>query len=333
MPSATLTEFLDNFYTTTWQNMKSEVMDQIFDATPFYYWLKEGGRTEEVRGGRFLTEPLQFDKSDGVQWIGRGGTVKINDFQFLGTAKFDWRYLVGTITRYGIDDQQNSGKNEIINLANSKMENVKNSLVTELEVRLAAGQGSIVAGTTTEDALAVDGLQFLVPDDPTASNLCGGYNCQTETWWRNKSINCTGKSFATYGLSYMRTLFNNCGNNLRNDQPDIIVSGQTPYEYYEDQILPVYRVTNRKLVDMGFETINFKGRPMIWSPSIANTRMYQLNTKFIKWAYDPALYMDMTEWKPVANQVNDRVAHIVSACCFKIARRRCQGVMYNIDTP
>lgn len=335
MASNTLTEFLDNLYTTTWQNMKSEVADNIFTSTPFWFWLKEGGRMEEIRGGRFLTEPLQFAKSDGVKWIGRGGTVSINDFQFLSVAKFDWRYVAGTITRFGVDDQQNSGRHEIISLMNSKMDNVRNSLIDEFETRLAAGAGSIVAGTTTEDALAFDGLQLAVPDDPTAATSFGGFDpsAGNATWWRNQSTNMTGLSFAAYGLQKMRSLFNACGNNLRNDMPDIWLSGQTPYEYYEDQILPIYRVSNRKLVDMGFETLNFKGRPMIWSPAIAATRMYALNTKFLKFTYDPAYYMDMTEWKPIPNQVNDRVSHIVTACCLKVSRRRCQGVLHTIDTP
>lgn len=333
MATATLTEFLDNLYTTTWQNMKDDVKDQVFDATPFWFWLKEGGRMEEIRGGRFLTEPLQFDKTDNIQWIGRGGTVRINDFQFLTVAKFDWRYIAGTITRFGVDDQQNAGRHEIMSLMNSKMENVRNSLINEFETRLAAGAGTISAGTTTEDALAIDGLQFVVPDDPTASQSFGGYDPSVATWWQNKSSNMTGKSFAAYGIPYMRTLYNNCGNNLRNDMPDIWVSGQTPYEYYEDQVLPIYRVTNRKLVDMGFDTLNFKGKPMIWTPAIAATRMYALNTKFLRFTYDPSYYFDMTEWKPIPNQVNDRVSHIVTACALKCSRRRCQGVLYNIDTP
>jgi len=37
MPVVTLTEDLDNLYTTTWQNMKDTVLDQFFDATPLIY--------------------------------------------------------------------------------------------------------------------------------------------------------------------------------------------------------------------------------------------------------------------------------------------------------
>ena len=329
----TLSEVLDNLYTTTWQNMKGTVQDQIFDALPFWYWLKEKGKMETVEGGRFLTEPLQYDKSDSVKWIGRGGTASMNDFQFLTVAKYDWRYLVGSLVRFGVDDQQNRGRNEIINLMNSKMDNVKNALITEFETRLFGASGAVVAGSTTADNPAFDGLQYLVPDDPTAAaNAAGGIDPSVYTWWQNKATNATGKSFATYGISLMRTLMNNCANNLKMDRPDIIMSGQTPYEYYEDTVLPVYRVSNNKLADMGFENLQFKGVPMLWSPSCASTRMYMLNSNFIKFAYDPMMMMDMTAWKDIPNQVNDRVAQIISACTFKISRRRCHGVLYNIDT-
>jgi len=328
-----LTEALDNLYTTTWQNMGTTVRDNIFNALPFWFWLKEKGRMETVEGGRWLSEPLMYDKSDNVTWIGRGGTAPMNTKQILTTAKYDWRYLVGSIVRFGVDDQQNRGRNEIINLMNTTMENTKNSLATEMEIRLFGGSGAVVAGTTTETNPSFDGLQYLVPDDPTsAANPAGGIDSSLYTWWRNQATNMTGKSFATFGISYMRTIMNNCMNNLKMDAPDIIVSGQTPYEAYEDTILPAYRITNNKLGDMGFENIQFKGRPMIWSPSCANTRMYFLNTNFIKFVYDPMMMMDMTAWKDIPNQVNDRVAQIITACTFKVSRRRCQGVVFGIDT-
>lgn len=330
-----LTEALDNLYTTTWQNMKYTVADQVFNALPFWFWLKDKGKMETVEGGRWLSEPLQYDKSDGVKWIGKGGTAPANDFQFLTTAKYDWRYLVGSIVRFGIDDQQNRGKNEILSLMNAKQDNVKNALITEFETRLFGAKSAISAGTTTETDLSIDGLQFLVPDDPTlATNNAGGIDpsAGNNPWWRNQATNATGKSFATYGISLMRTLLNNCANNLKMDTPDLILCGQTPYEYYEDTVLPIYRITDRKLADMGFDNIQFKGKPMLWSPSCSNQRMYMLNTNFFKFAYDPMMFFDMTSWKDIPNQVNDRVAQIITACSFKISRRRCMGVLYNIDT-
>lgn len=319
----TLTEALDNLYTTTWQNMKDTVRDQIFDATPLWFWLKDKGKLKTVEGGRFITEPLQYAKNDNVSWVGKGGVVSLNDFEFLTIAQFNWRYLVASIVRFGVDDQQNRGKNQIISLMNAKLDNAQNSLISTLEAALAQASG---AATNS-----IDGLQLLVADDPTTGTV-GGIARATNTWFRNKTKNMTGISFATGGISEMRTILNNCMNNLKMDAPDIILSGQTPYEFYEDTVLDFYRTTNNKLADAGFQNQTFKGIPMVWSPSIANTRMYFLNTNFISFVYDPMMNFDMTEWKPIPDQINDRAAQIILAGAFTLSRARCQGVMHTIDT-
>lgn len=318
-----LTEQLDNLYTTTWQHMKDTVRDQIFDASPFWFWLKEKGKLKSVSGGRFLTEPLQFDTNDNLTWLTKGGTVPLNDYEFLTIAKYDWNYLAASLVRFGIDDQQNRGKSQIINLMNAKMENTQNSIINELETRLFAGESS---------SNQFDGLQHLVADDPTAAgNDVGEIDPSVYTWWRNQFDNMTGVSFATSGIARMRTMLNDASSNLRMDAPDIIVTDQTTYERYEDENLSYYRTYDRKLADMGFKNQEFKGIPMIWSPSCTQ-RMYFLNTNFISFQYDPMLYFDMTEWKSIPDQPNDRAAQIMLAAAFTVSRRRCQGVMFNMDT-
>ena len=326
MAPPTLSENLDNLYTSTWQNMKSQVGDNIFAATPFWFWLQKGGGIENVEGGRFLTEPLRYAKSDNVAWVQKGSTVSLAEKEFITVAKYDWRYLVDSVVRFGVDDQQNRGKNLIINLMNAKLQNAQDTLVDTLETALA---GTVA---TSGAITGMTGLQRAVPDDPTAATAYGGLDPSSYTWWRNQATNMTGESFAAYGLTRMRTMYNNCMNNLGMDRPNILVSGQTPYEYYEDEVEEQKRIVNKVLGDAGFENIQYKGVPMVWSPAIAATRMYFLNTKFIKLKRDPMLNFDMTAWKDIPNQVNDRVAQIIIALELCVSRRRCQGVIYNIDT-
>ncbi len=319
----TLTETLDNLYTTTWQLMKDKVRDQIFTATPFWFWMKEKGKLKAQEGHRYITEPLEYAKNDTITWLSKGGTVTLNDYEFLTTAKFDWKYVAASIVRFGVDDQQNRGKAQIINLMNSKFNNTRNSLIDELETRLF--------GYNNATGTYPYGLRDLVLDDPTADVTIGGVNGNTYTWWRNKSKNATGKSFDTYGVSYMRTMLNDCMNNRMMDAPDIIICDQTTYEYYEDELLTYKRIVNQKLGDAGFENQTFKGIPMVWSPQCSQ-RMYFLNTNFLNLVYDPAMNFDLTEWKPIPDQVNDRAAQIVLAANLTVSRRLCQGVIYNIDT-
>ncbi len=142
----------------------------------------------------------------------------------------------------------------------------------------------------------------------------------------------TGLSFAINGITNMRHIVNLCMNNRRMDAPDIILSDMSSYEYYEDAVLPMLRLQNTKLAEAGFDSQTFKRIPMVWSPSIT-ARMYFLNTRFIQFVYDPGYFFDMTEWKAIPNQVNDRAAQVVLACSFLTNRRRVLGVLNTIDTP
>lgn len=321
MAVATLSEALDNLYTTTWFEMKGEAVDNIFDATPFWFWARANGMLVPVRGGRRLTEALRYAKSDNVAWITKGDTAALDDKEHLTMAVDDWRYLIDSIVRFGIDDQQNSGKFMIINLMKSKLATAQDSLIDTLETALFGSQ----SGKT------MNGLLDIVPDDPT-TGVVSGIDPATYTWWRSKTKDMTGLSFAVNGVPEMRTLLNNCRNNLRSDSPDIIVSGQTPNEYYEDSVVEQKQIFNKKLGDAGFETIEFKGLPMVWSPACDNGRMYFINTKYLVLKYDPAMFFDMTAWKDIPNQVNDRAAQIITACNLMSSRRRTHGVLHTIDT-
>jgi len=330
----TLSETLDNLYTSTWQHMKSELRDNIFNAIPFWFWLKKGGKLKPIQGGRWISEPVVYDKNDNTTWLTKGGTTPLNDYEFMMPLKYDWRYVAIPIVRFGIDDQQNRGKALIINLMNSKMENTKNSLISEME--------TVLFQAKTSGDNKPFGLQDLVKDapetDPSGGNV-GEVPGATRSWWRNQETDMTGKSCSVYLVNYMRTLLNNCMKNLTMDAPDIIVTGQHPYELYEDETMEQKQIVNKTLGDAGFQNIQFKGMPLIWSPSCASAaigttagRMYFLNTKYLFLVYDPMMNFDMTNWKEIPNQVNDRAAQIVLACAFMVTRRLCQGVLHTIDT-
>lgn len=323
MPVSTLSQALDNLYTTTWQNMKNQYVDQIFEGSPFWFLMKKNGMLESVAGGSYITEPLRYVKSERVQFIGKGGTVQLSDQEILTVARYDWKYLVDSIVRFGTDDQKNRGKNKILSFMNAKLENSRDSLADKME--------EVLFGQNAATALSYLGLQDIIKDVPTSGTV-GGIDQAVNTWWQSRATDMTGLSFATLGQTNMRTMMNDCSKNLQGKRPDLIMSGQTPYERYEDSVLEQKRIVNQTLGDAGFQNIQFKGTPMVWSPACANTRMYFLNTSHLKFVYDPAYFMDMTEWKPIPDQVNDRAAQIITAGELVSGRLSAHGVMYDLDT-
>lgn len=327
----TLQEALDNLYTTTWQNMKSTASDNIFDAVAFWFWLRRNGGLERTEGGRWIGEPLRFAKSDNVKFVQKGEGMPLVDKEFLTTARYDWRYLADSIVRFGIDDQQNRGKNQIINLARAKLDNSMDSLTDKMEEVLFDRGG---------DALAFHSLKDIVPADPTVTGATlGGIDPSTETWWRNQTTDMAGESFATFGRRRMSTMLNKCSNNRSNDRPDIVVCSQRPWELYEATVIEQKRIVNKSLGDAQFQNIEFSGIPLIWSPkanvggTAAGDLMYFLNTKrFMKFRFDPQMFFDMTRWKEIPNQIMDRAAQIITAGNLVTGRRRVHGVIHTIDT-
>jgi hypothetical protein len=334
------TQFLDNLYTTTWQNRQEGTADNVFNATPFWYWMKENGRMIPQRGGRFIEENLEYAANSNIVWLQKGSTVPLNDFEFLTVAQFQWKYVAASIVRFGVDDQQNAGKSKIMSLMNSKMENTEQALIEQFESVLTGGAGTTIPAGAT-DAIpgadfAIDGLQCLVADAPQTTPggggiSVGGIDSSVYTWWQNQYMSMAGSSFAANGVNNMRHTLNNCMNNRIGDRPDIILSDQQTYEWYEQSTLSYLRITNNKLGDAGFENQTFKQIPMVWSPTITQ-RMYFLNSRFLKLIYDPSMYFTMTEWKPIPDQVNDRAAQIATAATLTTNRRRVHGVISSINT-
>ena len=322
------TENLDSMYTTTYQLRRTKVVDQAFNATPFWYKLTKNGKRRTESGGRWIEEPLQYAKNETVQFFGKGQNISIDDTQPLTVARYNWKYLAGSIVRYFVDDQRNRGKKAVIRLMNTKIDNLKDSITDKLE-------DSLIGDGTGDDGKAIDGLGNIVANTPTTGTVAE-INRASYSWWRNQYTSMTGESASVYLRKRMATMFNNCGKQGEGVSrfPDLLLTSQTVYEYYDAETFEIARIMigDKKLADLGFGELAYKGRPMTWSPALTDNNMYFLNTNFLHWVADDIANFDMTEWKPIVDQPNDRVAQIVVVGNITCSNCKRQGVIHTIDT-
>jgi hypothetical protein len=302
MANPTRTEQLDDLYTSTWNNRKSEVTDSIFTATPTYFLMKKkGGIQLNGTGGRYLEIPLSYAKNETVTSLDKGDTISLSDTKFLTVAQFEWKFVAGSIVRYYVDDAKNKSKQAHLNLANSKVDNLERSMIDKFETFLFADG----TGNSGKDP---DGLGNIVALAPTTGTV-GNINRATYSWWRNKQKGATGAA-SVYLLSDMRTLFNNCSVGQAMDIPDAVVTDQTSFELYEDEVMEQKQIVNKDMADAMFDSVTFKGKPVVWSAACTSGYMYFMNFKYLGLNVDPDINMTMTEWKTIPNQL-DRVAQIV----------------------
>lgn len=314
-----LTEKLDQLYTTTWQIMKTKAADNIFTATPFWYWLNSKGRKRGETGGRWIGVPLLYGKNTTVATIGRGGAVDITDDELMTTAKYDWKFLIANVIRYYVDDQQNQGKNQIMNLLQAKLKTAELSMIDKLET-MAFADGT---GNGGKDFM---GIQGIIKSSFSGDTL-GGVDANTNTWWQNKYKDCTGASGDS--IVKMKNGLSNTYNtaSVGNDHPTLILGCQAFYEWYENYVLqPILRVYDTKMGDVGFEALKYKGAALTWSPSAPDAKIYFLNERYMEFVYDTNADFYMTDWKPIPNQL-DRVAQIVLQGNLICSNRRMLGLM------
>lgn len=322
MALPTRTETLDDLYTSTWNNRKKMVTDQIFEATPFYFFLKKkGGIKLNGTGGRYLEIPLSYAKNETITSLGKGDTISISDTKFLTTAQFEWKFVAGSIVRYFTDDAKNKSKQQHLSLVNAKIDNLRRSLTDKFELFL-------FSDGTGNGGLDPEGLGNLVDVTP-ATGTVGNINASTYTWWRNQQTTSTGVA-SVYLVSDMRTVFDKCSKGQKTDMPNIIVTDSASFNLYEDEVMEQKQIVNKDLGDAMFQTLNFRGVPLIWSGQCTSGYMYFLNTEYIGLNVDPDIDFTATEWKSIPAQL-DRVMQIVWKGNAITSRRASLGVLSSIS--
>jgi len=317
MPApASLTEQFDTLYSTTWNLMRDEIVDNIMTATPLTYWLKSKERVRRETGGRWIGVQLMYSKNTTVKTLGPGGTIDITPQDPVTTAQYNWKWLAGSVVRLFAEDHMNTGEQAIMNLVKGKLKNLELSMIDKQE-SMGFGDG------TGNGGMDFDGLGNLVS---TSSGLTvGGINSTTQTWWDNiRRTYVAGNGIR----KELTTLYNTIS--IGNDHPTLLLGHQTPFELYEDSLSNILRVQTNAFGDAGFESLGFKGAAFTFSPSCPTGLVYQLNERYLEMVVELGADYVMTDWKPIPQQL-DRVAQIVCQADVVCSNRRMQGVLSSIS--
>lgn len=316
----TWSQTIDSLYTSTWAYRQKEATEQAFLKTPFIFWLREKGHLENISGFKRIEIPLDYGSNETLRWIGKGSTVPIQDSELLTMAYEDWKYLAVSVVRWFTEDQQNRGQAAAIRMVETKLAAAERSLYEDLErVMFADGTGD----------KEPNGLQNIISATPT-TGIVHGLDRDKYPWWRNQQKTSTGAA-SLYLKSDMRTCLNDIIKYSRSELKDIIiVTNQEVFELYEDVCMEMKTLQNTMLADAGFDSIQFKGKPLIWCPSAPSGNIYFINPQYLKLTTDESFWMQMTEWKQIPDQPFDKVAQIVCALNMVVRRGCCQKVLTDI---
>ncbi len=308
---------------STAYNRRTEIADAVTANNTVFYMLNKKKRiTEGDFSGSSLLEPITYsglNKTDD-------GTLHDAGF-FNGYAAFDptlgaetltaseWtaKELGAVINTSNRESWQNAGEERVIDIVESKVENMK------LELQ------ELVSTSTWSDGTAFGGDEFdSIPTiiSPTpAVGITGGLNRASDLGggWRNQYLDGGAVDSTTIvGLMDEMDLLTRRGA----ESVDMIVCGKTMFRAYQDSLHNQRRITTAELGDSGFKTLEYTGIPVMYDAKCDDDDMYFINTKTFKFRYPKGWWFKVEKGQQVPGATYKYVPCYVAGnfTCSDLAR-------------
>lgn len=260
----------DEILTTTLNNYVPKLTDNIFSARPLFYALTNGQTIRTVSGGAKIVVPIIYKVNDTAKSYAGTETIDITAQTGITAAEYSWGQYASTVTINGLEEAQNNGEAQIIDLLEGKIFQTQESIIENMN--------TMFHGDGTTKSTDWNGLENIVNDSALTANALGGIDPSVSgnTFWKSQATTTTG----ALTLAKLATRYNSVS--VGNDQPTIIISQADDYESYEALLTSNIRYTDTDMADAGFQNLMYKGAP--WTFDAANTAgvVYMLNTKYLQ---------------------------------------------------
>src|SRR5687768_3456705 len=110
----------DSLLATTIDNYRKTLTDNIFKSRPLLWWLTEKNSVRKLSGGVNIVEPLIYAEGQAGSY-GEWDTIQIVPQEGVSAAVYPWKQLFATISISGLEEAQNNGEEQVINLLRAKV--------------------------------------------------------------------------------------------------------------------------------------------------------------------------------------------------------------------
>lgn len=274
VPSSVWSEIL----TTTLYNRTRKLADNVSKNTALLKRLNSKNKIKPVDGGAAILQELEYAENGTYVRYSGYDVLNISPSDVFTAAQFNFAQAAVAVSISGLEMLQNSGKEKMIPLLESRIGNAERTMVNNIS-------GDIYSDGTASGGKQIGGLQLLVPDTPT-SGVVGGIDRATWAFWQPQK-----QSFATAGYtpgpSTIQTMMNRLWvSQVRNaDKPDLIVADNTYWRYYLESLQAIQRIASDEMASAGFMSLKFMSADVVfdggYGGSAPSSHMYFLNTDYI----------------------------------------------------
>lgn len=276
---------LSDIIATTIQSRSGVLADSVTNNNALLYKLRQRGNVKPVSGGNVILQELMYNDPNTQNAGSYSGydVIDITPNSPISAAQYDLKQYAAAVTISGLEKLQNSGKEQIIDLLEGRIQVAEAQLMNQI----SAG---IYSDGTGNGGKNITGLQAAISTSP-ATGTYGGINRATWSFWRNVAFSAVTNGGAAVTPANIQSYMNRVAVQLvrGTDRPDMIVADNNYYRAYLESLQAIQRVTSEDSAAAGFTSLKYLGAGLncdvfldggIGGAIPANT-MYFLNTKYI----------------------------------------------------
>lgn len=307
------------------------LIDHLTNNNVLLWTMKQMDSIDYIEGGTSIVQPLNARKNTTVKSFAGYDTIDTSPQNDLTALEVPWKQVGGSFSISGIEDFMNSGRAQVINLWDGKMENLEISSQLEINRELF-GDGT---GNSGKD---LDGLGIAV-ENGAAWSIYAEIDSNVELWWRNQWIDKSAVAFNAAGelVNTMRTLFNSSSRGA--EKPNLIIGAQVLYEEFEKGLTVNERFIKdgsfgADLAQAGWRNLEYKGAWFVFDDDITpnlttagagfKRALLMLNTKYLRFIGGVDRMFAVTDFQRPDNQ-DAWVAQVISYCNLVAKNRARQG--------
>ena len=303
----------------TLEQMSNILVDNISNNNALWFMMREKNKIAREGGGSLFREKITYAENSNVKSQGEWDLINTTPQDNITYADFAQKFITGSVSFSKFEENQNAGRERLIDLVSAEVEVLNNTLSNTMGVH-----------TYSNGAVALDpaGLQLLVADNPAVGTV-GGINRANYAVWRNQT-----QSFAADGLAasattilgQMNKLYRKCQVQGANIVPDLITMDDNYMGFFEDSQQTIQRHASSKMAEAGFDVLRYKNANVIYDPNCPANHAYFLNTDYISFKHLGTKLFNYDQEREVVNQL----ARVIPVYCqgnFAISNCRTQGVL------
>lgn len=276
---------LSDIIATTIQSRSGVLADSVTNNNALLYKLRQRGNVKPVSGGNVILQELMYNDPNTMNAGSYSGydVIDITPNSPISAAQYDLKQYAAAVTISGLEQLQNSGKEQIIDLLEGRIQVAEAQLMNQI----SAG---IYSDGTGNGGKNITGLQAAISTTP-ATGTYGGINRATWTFWRNVAFSAATDGGAAVTAANIQSYMNRVAVQLvrGTDRPDMIVADNNHYRAYLESLQAIQRVTSEDSAAAGFTSLKYLGAGLNCDVfldggiggAIPTNTMYFLNTKYI----------------------------------------------------